>query len=192
MTEVPFPSGPDTPPAATSTLPSSWSPKRPADTGAKTSSTGSSGPASTALTSASTPSPARHYPSPPASPQSPLSVTDGGHSIYLRELGRRGRHPHGHLEAADNGATTFTDGRPERIATVESAFGQRLGKAIEAILRGDRCTAEAPSEADDWLHAEPARVSLAQAGINSVLLASGYRLDFGSWTCPWLMGGDIR
>jgi len=134
-----------------------------------------------ALTREALPSPALRF-----APNPLLSGTDGGHSIHLRELGRRGIHLHGHLEAVDDGAITFSDDLPERLAAVESAFGQRTGKAIDAYIAaaGIVAPSQAAVEADDWLPAEPSRVSLAEAGITSVLWASGYQLDFGFVDLP--------
>lgn len=134
-----------------------------------------------ALTREALPSPALRF-----APNPLLSGTDGGHSIHLRELGRRGIHLHGHFEAVDDGAITFTDDLPQRLAAVESAFGQRTGKAIDAYIAaaGIDAPEQAPAEADGWLPAEPSRVNLAEAGITSVLWASGYQLDFGFVDLP--------
>ncbi|MFC8041269.1 flavin-containing monooxygenase [Paenarthrobacter sp. NPDC057355] len=134
-----------------------------------------------ALTREALPSPALRF-----APNPLLSGTDGGHSIHLRKLGRGGMHLHGHLEAIDDGDLTFSDDLPERLAAVESAFGQRTGKAIDAYIAaaGIDAPAQEPLEADDWLPAEPSRVSLAEAGITSVLWASGYQLDFGFVDLP--------
>lgn len=42
---------------------------------------------------------------------------------------------YGHLESIDDGAVTFSDERPERLATVESGFDQRLRKVLDGTLR---------------------------------------------------------
>ncbi|MGF6832823.1 putative flavoprotein involved in K+ transport [Paenarthrobacter sp. TE4293] len=128
-----------------------------------------------ALTTEALPSPALRF-----APNPLLSGTDGGHSIHLRELGRRGMHLHGHLESIDDGDITFSDDLPERLAAVESAFGQRSRRAIDAYIAaaGIDAPEQAPLEADDWLPNEPAQVNLADANITSVLWASGYKLDF--------------
>ncbi|MDR6986002.1 putative flavoprotein involved in K+ transport [Paenarthrobacter nitroguajacolicus] len=128
-----------------------------------------------ALTTEALPSPAARF-----APNPLLSGIDGGHSIHLRELGRRGMHLHGHLESIDDGDITFSDDLPERLAAVESAFGQRSRRAIDAYIAaaGIDAPEQAPLEADDWLPNEPAQVNLADANITSVLWASGYKLDF--------------
>ncbi len=63
-----------------------------------------------------------------------LTGADGGHDIHLRDLGRRGVRLHGHLEAADDGVLTFTDDLPQRLARVESGFGQRMGPMLDAFI----------------------------------------------------------
>lgn len=69
-------------------------------------------------TTASTPSLARRCtPSLRASLSIPCR-TDGGHSIHLRELGRRGRRLHGPLETIDDHDITLSE-RPQRLATVD-------------------------------------------------------------------------
>ena len=134
-----------------------------------------------ALTREALPSPALRV-----APNPQLSGTDGGHSIHLRELGRRGIHLHGHLEAVDDGVITFSDDLLERLAAVESAFGQRSRKAIDAYIAAAGIDApdQADAEADSWVPDEPARVNLADAGITAVLWASGYQLDFGFVDLP--------
>jgi len=134
-----------------------------------------------ALTREALPSPIARF-----APNPLLSGTDGGHSIHLRELGRRGMHLHGHLETVDDGDITFSDDLPERLAAAESAFGQRSRKAIDAYIAaaGIDAPEQAAVEADDWLPVEPARLNLADAGIMAVLWASGYKLDFAFADLP--------
>ena len=134
-----------------------------------------------ALTREALPSPALGV-----APNPQLSRTDRGPSIHLRELGRRGIHLHGHLEAVDDGVITFSDDLLERLAAVESAFGQRSRKAIDAYIAAAGIDApdQADAEADSWVPDEPARVNLADAGITAVLWASGYQLDFGFVDLP--------
>ncbi|UKA63769.1 flavin-containing monooxygenase [Arthrobacter sp. FW306-04-A] len=118
-----------------------------------------------------------------------LSGTDGGHDVHLRALGRQGIRLHGHLEAADDGELTFTDDLPERLATVEAGFGQRMGRALDAYIAaaGIDAPEPRPAPADDWLPApEPARLNLAAENITSVLWATGYQLDLSFVDIPVL------
>jgi putative flavoprotein involved in K+ transport len=136
-----------------------------------------------ALTREALPSPAARFACNPL-----LSGTEGGHDIHLRELGRRGMHLHGRLENIDDGDVTFSDDLPERLATVESSFHQRMRKAIDAYIAaaGIDAPGQAPLPSDDWLPAEPARLNLAQANITSVLWATGYKLDLSFIDIPVL------
>lgn len=118
-----------------------------------------------------------------------LSGTDGGHDVHLRALGRQGIRLHGNLEAADDGELTFTDDLPERLATVEAGFGQRMGRALDAYIAaaGIDAPEPQPAPADDWLPApEPARLNLAAENITSVLWATGYQLDLSFVDIPVL------
>ncbi|MDE8667631.1 NAD(P)/FAD-dependent oxidoreductase [Pseudarthrobacter sp. H3Y2-7] len=110
-----------------------------------------------------------------------LSGNDGGHSIHLRELGRRGMQLHGHLETADgDGGLRFTDDLPERLAMVEAGFGQRLKVLADAYIAAAGINAPEPEAPppDGWLPAASgSRLDLADADITSIIWATGYRLD---------------
>ncbi|WP_346347111.1 hypothetical protein [Arthrobacter sp. StoSoilA2] len=100
----------------------------------------------------------------------------------------RGMHLHGRLENIDDGDVTFSDDLPERLATVESSFNQRMRKAIDAYIAAAGIDAEQqpPTPEDDWLPSEPARLNLAQANITSILWATGYKLDLSFIDIPVL------
>ncbi|MFK0009274.1 flavin-containing monooxygenase [Paenarthrobacter sp. NPDC090520] len=136
-----------------------------------------------ALTREALPSPAARLACNPL-----LSGTDGGHDIHLRELGRRGMHLHGRLETINDGDITFSDDLPERLATVESGFDQRMRKAIDGYIAaaGLHAPDQPPVPDDDWLPSEPASLNLAEAGITSVLWATGYGLDLSFIDIPVL------
>ncbi|MFF2031052.1 flavin-containing monooxygenase [Arthrobacter sp. NPDC058192] len=118
-----------------------------------------------------------------------ISGNDGGHSIHLRELGRRGVRLHGHFEGTDDGALVFSDDLPERLALVESAFGQRMKPMLDTYIAAagiDAPAAEAAT-ADGWLPAESgARLNLDAEGVTSVIWATGYGLDFSFLEIPVL------
>ncbi|GAB3564439.1 NAD(P)/FAD-dependent oxidoreductase [Arthrobacter alkaliphilus] len=138
----------------------------------------------TALTVGQLPSPAARFACNPL-----LSGTGGGHDVHLRDLGRQGVRLHGHLEAADDGELTFTDDLPERLATVEAGFAQRMGRVLDAYIAaaGIEAPAALPRPVDDWLPApSPAVLNLAAENITSVLWATGYRLDLGFVDIPVL------
>jgi putative flavoprotein involved in K+ transport len=48
-----------------------------------------------------------------------VSGNDGGHSIHVRHLGRRGVRLHGRFEGADDGVLVFSDDLPGRLKLVE-------------------------------------------------------------------------
>jgi putative flavoprotein involved in K+ transport len=109
-----------------------------------------------------------------------LSGNAGGHTIHLRDLGRRGVRLHGHLDAADDGDLHFSDDLPERLATVEAGFGQRLKLMADAYIAAAGITApEAEaSPPDNWLPATSgSRLNLAAENVTSVIWATGYKLD---------------
>ena len=85
-----------------------------------------------------------------------ISGNGGGHSIHLRDLGRRGVRLHGRFEGTDDGGLVFSDDLPARLALVEAGFGGRLGRMADAYIAAagiDAPPAE-PVPADDWLPAE--------------------------------------
>jgi putative flavoprotein involved in K+ transport len=117
-----------------------------------------------------------------------ISGNDGGHSIHLRELGRRGVRLHGHFEGTDDGVLAFSDDLPARLALVEAAFGQRM-KMLDAYIAaaGIDAPAAETAPADDWLPAESgARLDLDAEGITSVIWSTGYGLHFGFLDIPVL------
>ena len=118
-----------------------------------------------------------------------ISGNDGGHSIHLRELGRRGLRLHGHFEGTDDGVLAFSDDLPARLTLVEAAFGQRMRMMLDAYIAAagiDAPPAEA-APAVDWRPAESgARLDLDAEGITSIIWSTGYGLDFGFLDIPVL------
>lgn len=118
-----------------------------------------------------------------------ISGNGGGHSIHLRDVGRRGVRLHGRFEGSDDGALVFSDDLPERLALVEAGFTARLGRMADAYIAAagiDAPSAE-PMPADDWLPAESgARLNLDAEGVTSVIWCTGYGLDFGFLDVPVL------
>ena len=118
-----------------------------------------------------------------------VSGNDGGHSIHLRELGRRGVRLHGRFEGADDGVLAFSDDLTERLAMVEAGFGQRLKTMTDAYIAKagiDAPAAEAVPD-DPWLPGEPgARLDLDTENIGTIIWATGYGLDFSFLDIPVL------
>lgn len=118
-----------------------------------------------------------------------ISGNGGGHSIHLRDLGRRGVRLHGRFEGTDDGVLVFSDDLPARLALVEAGFGARLGRLADAYIDAagvDAPPAE-PLPVDDWLPADSgARLDLDAAGVTSVIWSTGYGLDFSFLDLPVL------
>lgn len=118
-----------------------------------------------------------------------VSGNDGGHSIHLRGLGRRGVRLHGRFEGADDGVIAFSDDLPERLAMVEAGFGQRLKVMADAYIQAagvDAPPAE-PLPEDRWLPSESgARLDVDKEDITSIIWATGYGLDFSFLDVPVL------
>ncbi len=132
-----------------------------------------------------------HLPSPAARfACNPLiSGNGGGHSIHVRDLGRRGVQLHGRFEGTDDGGLVFSDDLPARLALVEAGFGQRLGRMADAYIAaaGIDAPAAEPVQADDWLPAESgARLEGDAEGITPVIWSTGYGLDFSFLDTPVL------
>jgi putative flavoprotein involved in K+ transport len=136
------------------------------------------------LQAAQLPSPAARFMCNPL-----VSGNDGGHSIRLRDLGRRGVRLHGHFEETDDGVITFSDDLAARMALVESAFGQRMKVMLDAYIAaaGIEAPVAEPVPVDDWqLPSSGARLDLDAEGITSVIWSTGYGLDFGFLDIPVL------
>ncbi|MFE5838822.1 flavin-containing monooxygenase [Arthrobacter sp. NPDC056493] len=118
-----------------------------------------------------------------------VSGNDGGHSIRLRDLGRRGVRLHGHFEGTDDGVITFSDDLAARIALTEQAFGQRMQVMLDAYIAaaGIGAPAAEPVPAIDWQPSSSgARLDLEAEGISTVIWSTGYGLDFGFLDIPVL------
>lgn len=118
-----------------------------------------------------------------------ISGNDGGHSIHVRGLGRRGVRLHGRFEGTDDGVLVFSDDLTARLAMVEAGFGERMQLVVDAYITaaGIEAPAADPVPADDWLPSgSGARLDLAAAGITSVIWCTGYGLDFGFLDIPVL------
>ncbi|AUZ33912.1 FAD-dependent oxidoreductase [Arthrobacter sp. PGP41] len=118
-----------------------------------------------------------------------VSGNEGGHSIRVRDLGRRGVRLHGRFEGIDDGVLAFSDDLPERLALVEAGFGQRLKLMADAYIAAAGIDAPAPEtpQTDSWLPPESgARLDLDAEGITAVIWATGYGLDFSFLDIPVL------
>ena len=117
-----------------------------------------------------------------------VSGAEGGHDIHLRSLGRRGVHLHGHLESFQRNELVFTDDLAERLTAVDSVFGQRMQPVIDAYIAaaGINAPPHEPRPLDEWVPDGPARLDVAEAGITSVIWATGFQFDFEFLDVPVL------
>ncbi|CCH32775.1 NAD(P)/FAD-dependent oxidoreductase [Actinosynnema sp. NPDC047251] len=111
-----------------------------------------------------------------------LSGQGGGHSIDLRQLARDGVALHGRLESADGTKVRFHDDLAERLAFGEAQFDKtqrRLFDAYAAAAGLDVPPDDRRPTDDSPVRDAGTELDLADAGIGSVVWATGYRLDFG-------------
>lgn len=109
---------------------------------------------------------------------------DGGHDLNLRLLAQRGARLLGRLEGVQDHAVSLGDGLAKMLADAdEGAF--RITKAIDRYI--EQSGAQAPPSQDTPGMAAartphepepPSRLDLQQAGVGSMIWATGYRLDF--------------
>ena len=110
-----------------------------------------------------------------------LTGVDGGYDVDLRRLVERGGHLLGRLNGVRNGALQLGDTLQGDMAAGDDAYQQFI-TMIESLLveRGDIAAAEPPPDAGLLPPASPTSLDIDEAGITSVIWATGYGLDF-SW-----------
>ena len=117
-----------------------------------------------------------------------VSGRDGGHDIHLRRLGRQGAHLYGRLEDIDGTRVRFSEDLVERLRFAETKFDEEFRRLFDAYISA--AGIDAPPDdrlpPDDFVPATRATLALEQAGIRSVVWATGFRLDFGWVDVPVL------
>jgi putative flavoprotein involved in K+ transport len=105
----------------------------------------------------------------------------GGRDVDLRRLASEGMTLVGRLERAEGERVTFAPGIGQALVRSEAFFGERFRDLIDRFISA--AGIEAP--ADDWggrTTFEPAdrtELDLSDAGVSTVIWASGYRPTFG-------------
>ena len=117
-----------------------------------------------------------------ANPQ--LTGSDGGHDINAHTLARQGVRLLGRLQGIRDGKAVFASDLAENLAWSDEQ-ARTLLRAIDDLIAQQGL--EAPAE--DWphdltapaesVHEAPTALDLAQAGISTVIWATGYRPDLG-------------
>ena len=123
------------------------------------------------------PSPAARF-----APNPHLSGKDGGHDISLREFARRGIRLYGRLESANGVRVHFSGDLEDRLRFAECHFDQQLRPLFDAYIAaaGIQAPPDDRPPPDSHMPATVTELDLEEAGVTSVIWATGYRLDF-SW-----------
>ncbi len=116
-----------------------------------------------------------------------LSGHDGGHDTNLRQMARDGLRLAGRFEGADGERATFAADLGDNLRFADGFFDLRFKGLIEAFA----AQAGIAMTEDDrvWPDFEPpelTELSLADAGIGTVLWTTGYAADYGWLDLPIL------
>jgi putative flavoprotein involved in K+ transport len=114
-----------------------------------------------------------------------LTGARGGHSLGLHEFAREGVVLLGHFQAMQDGVASFA---PDLIANIRNAdkFCEETLKRIDVFIdqRGlDAPVEQAPELPDDYMLPVLEKLDLHEAGIGTVIWASGFRFDY-RWIPP--------
>jgi putative flavoprotein involved in K+ transport len=112
-----------------------------------------------------------------ANPQ--LSGHGGGHDVDLRQMAADGLTIVGRLEGSDGECLHVAPGISEALAQADRFFPDRFKPLIDAFI--ERAAIAAPPDVRTRSTFEPPeidRLDLADAGISTVIWATGYRLDY--------------
>ncbi len=113
-----------------------------------------------------------------------LTGVDGGYDVDLRRLAERGGRLLGRLEGVRNGELMLGDGLLADIAAADESYRQTMAVIDSRLADLGKLdtTSEAEPRPDPGPMPPPSPPTLAveQAGITTVIWATGYRLDF-SW-----------
>ena len=111
----------------------------------------------------------------------PISGNDGGHDCHPRWLAARGAVVVGRLEGVRDGVAHFASGIEETLAAGDQ-FAYSVIARIDEYIAEHGLEAGAPDERERLPSPIPdvPRIDLRDAGITTILWASGYRPDY-SW-----------
>jgi putative flavoprotein involved in K+ transport len=116
-----------------------------------------------------------------------LTGRAGGHDTNLRQYAAQGMSLAGRLTGADGELLTFAGDLAANLEGADSFFDERFRGVIDAFI--DRAGAQAPPADDVPVLPQPAELSelnLLNAGISTVIWATGYELDYGWIDAPIL------
>jgi putative flavoprotein involved in K+ transport len=110
-----------------------------------------------------------------------LSGHNGGHDVNLRQMARDGTTLLGRIEQVEHESLRLRPGLLATLAMVDGSFDQRFRPLIDRLI--DAAGIDAPPDdrrPDTFEPPEVATLDLRDAGISTVIWATGYRLDY-SW-----------
>ncbi len=113
-----------------------------------------------------------------------VSGKNGGHDINLRQLSRNGVVLLGHIQDVREGKLALAGDLHENLNFADQ-FSAQIKKSVDDFISQARIEAPPDSNPDDpslkdWPRGEPIlSLDLKQAGVTSVIWATGYRYDFG-------------
>lgn len=114
-------------------------------------------------------------------PNAHLSGRDGGRTIDLRRLALEGVKLHGRLIDADGRRVFFADDLARNLDAADQACAKRVTMIDAYIAKNDIEAPQDELEVFDWQpDREPESLDLKDAGVNSVIYATGFHVDF-SW-----------
>ena len=134
----------------------------------------------------------------PPRPYPTISGAYGGHTIDLRRFAADGIVLLGRLQSVHQGTAHFAGDLAEQLAYGDAAYAEFLGFADEHVRQHGLDMPSDPAAreklADPPCVSDPIQqLDLAAAGINSVIWATGYGVDFGWIDLPVLDGrGEPR
>jgi putative flavoprotein involved in K+ transport len=116
-----------------------------------------------------------------------LSGHGGGHETNLRRMAAEGINLLGHLDGIDGDRLRVRPDLADSLARADRFFDERFRSLIDLFI--ERAGVDAPPDDRKPFDFEPPEeldLDLSEAGISSVIWASGYRLDFGWLDLPIL------
>jgi putative flavoprotein involved in K+ transport len=112
-------------------------------------------------------------------PHPHFSGRGGGRTINLRRLALDGVKLHGRALSAEGSEIRLADDLAENLDAIDAGCAQLLSRVDAYIANAGIDAPESDIEPVNWQPAtEPDTLDLREAGITSVIFATGYRLDF--------------
>lgn len=113
-------------------------------------------------------------------PNPHVSGRDGGHTTDLRDFARRGIRLHGHVTGFQGTRAALAPDLAANLDAADEACREITG-VIDKIIEAKGIAADPPDlEVHDWQPGPPqTELDLAEAGISTVIWATGFRYDFG-------------